>query len=236
MIEAALASVRQIFTPKFRTVLIKTMALTLALLALVWVGLEKLVVAALALPIAAPYPWLTAILSFIGGIGLFIGLAFLITPVSFLVAGFFFDELAEDVERELDPNEAPGRALPLGQATWLAVEFAAVALIVNLIALLLLLAPGVNAVAFFGANAYLFGRGYFELAAMRYVPATEARRLRKANELRLFTAGLVMAAMLAIPIVNLLTPLFGTAFMVRIARDIMRKPAGLASAPPSRRV
>ncbi|MEJ0093759.1 MAG: sulfate transporter family protein [Methylocella sp.] len=235
MIEAALASVRQIFTPKFRAVLIKTMALTLALLALVWVGLEKLVVAALTLPIAAPYPWLTAILSFIGGIGLFIGLAFLITPVSFLVAGFFFDELAEDVERELDPNEAPGLPLQLGQATWLAVEFAAVALVVNLIALLLLLAPGVNVVAFFGANAYLFGRGYFELAAMRYVPATEARRLRKANELRLFTAGLVMAAMLAVPIVNLLTPLFGTAFMVRIARDIMRKPAKLASAP-SRRV
>jgi CysZ protein len=232
MIEAALASARQIFTPTFRSVLIKTLVLTLGLLALIWVGLEKLIIAALALP----YPWLTTILSFVGGVGLFIGLAFLVTPVSFLVAGFFFDELAEDVERELDPDEAPGRALQLGEATWLALKFAAVALVVNLIALMLLLAPGVNAVAFFGANAYLFGRGYFELAAMRYVPAAEARRLRKANGLRLFTAGLVMAAMLALPILNLLTPLFGTAFMVRISRDIMRRSIDPGSWSTARRV
>jgi hypothetical protein len=31
-----------------------------------------------------------------------------------------------------------------------------------------------------------------------------------------------MAALLAVPGLNLLTPLFGTAFMVRIARNIMR--------------
>jgi CysZ protein len=48
--------------------------------------------------------------------------------------------------------------------------------------------------------------------------------LRRSNELPLFMAGLVMAAMLAVPFVNLLTPLFGTAFMVRIAGSIMRKP------------
>jgi CysZ protein len=86
----------------------------------------------------------------------------------------------------------------------------------------LLLVPGVNAAAFFGANAYLFGRGYFELAASRYLPLGEVRRLREKNALRLFGAGLVMAALLAVPVLNLLTPLFGTAFMVRIARDIIQ--------------
>jgi CysZ protein len=44
----------------------------------------------------------------------------------------------------------------------------------------------------------------------------------KKNALRLFAAGLVMAALLAVPVINLLTPLFGTAFMVRVARNIMR--------------
>jgi CysZ protein len=218
--DAALAAAGQIFTPPFRKVLFKTLALTLALLALAWVGLEKLLVAALALPIAAPYPFVTAILSFVGGVGLVIGLAFLVTPVSFLVAGFFFDELAEHVEIELDPAGA-GRAMPLGDAAWVAVQFAALALAVNLVALLLLFVPGVNALAFFGANAYLFGRGYFELAALRHLPAPEVARLRRANEPQLFVAGLVMAAMLAIPFVNLLTPLFGTAFMVRLTRSIL---------------
>ena len=141
MLDAAIAAAGQIFTPPFRKVLWKTLALTLALLALAWVGLEKLVIAALALPIAAPYPWVTAVLSFIGGIGLFVGLAFLVTPVSFLVAGFFFDELAEHVEIELDPAGA-GQAMPLGDAAWVAVQFAALALLVNLIALALLFVPG----------------------------------------------------------------------------------------------
>ncbi len=219
MFDAAVAAASQVLTPPFRNVLWKTFGLTLALLALVWIGLEKLIVVGLALPIIAPYPWLATILSIIGGAGLFLGLAFLVAPVSFLVAGFFFDELAEHVETELGPC-AVGRALPLGEAIWVTAEFAGLALVVNLIAFLLLLVPGVNAIAFFGANAYLFGRGYFELAALRYLPAPEVARLRKANEPQLFVAGLVMAGMLAVPFVNLLTPLFGAAFMVRVARGI----------------
>ena len=121
--------------------------------------------------------------------------------------------------------------MPLGDAAWIAVRFAALALAVNLVALLLLFVPGLNALAFFGANAYLFGRGYFELAALRHLPPAEVDRLRRANEPQLFIAGLVMAAMLAIPFVNLLTPLFGTAFMVRIARGILIRGGDRANAP-----
>ncbi|ACK49132.1 protein of unknown function DUF540 [Methylocella silvestris BL2] len=219
--DAAVAAAGQIFTPPFRGVLWKTLGLTLALLALVWIGLEKLIIAGLALPSMAAYPWVATALSFVGGVGLFIGLAFLVTPVSFLVAGFFFDDLAEHVEAGLDPKDI-GRPMPVGLATRVAVEFAAVALAVNLVALLLLFAPGVNLVAFFGANAYLLGRGYFELAALRYLPPAEVARLRKANAAQLFGAGLVMAAMLAVPVLNLLTPLFGAAFMARIAAAIRR--------------
>ena len=150
--------------------------------------------------------------------------------MSFVVAGFFFDELADAVEREIAPNEAPGRALALGDSLWWSVKFAAVSLAVNAVALLLLLVPGINAAAFFGANAYLSGRAYFELAAARHLPFAEVRQLRKASELRLFGAGLVMAALLAVPFLNLLIPLFSTAFMVRVTRKIM------AGKPPRRPV
>lgn len=231
MIEAALAAAREIFTPPFRAVLWKTLALTLALLGLAWAGLHKLIVAGAALP----YPWEATALSFLSGVGLFVGLAFLISPVSFLVAGFFFDELAERVERDLAPDEAPGRALPLGDAIWLSLKFSAVALGVNLLALLLLLVPVANAAAFFGANAYLYGRGYFELAAARYLPLDEVHRLRRLNELRLIAAGSLLAAMVAVPILNLLTPLFGTAFMVRIARTVMGRARKMAQAGLSRK-
>jgi CysZ protein len=222
MIEDGLAAARQILTPPFRTVLWKTLALTLALLALVGTALHKLLLAG-ALPLSWAHSWTATALSLLSGLGLFAGLAFLVTPVSFIVAGYFFDELAEAVELTLAPGEVPGRAMAIHEALWLSVKFAAVALAINAAALLLLLVPGINAAAFFGANAYLSGRGYFELAAARHVPFAEVRRLRKANELRLFGAGLVVAALLAVPLLNLLTPLFATAFMVRIADKILRQ-------------
>jgi CysZ protein len=218
VLDAALAAASQILTLPFRRVLWKTLALTFALLALVWVLLHKLILAGAALA----HPWAAAALSFLSGVGLFLGLAFLIPPISFIVAGYFFDELALVAELELAPGEAPGRALPLGESLLLSIKFSAIALAVNLAALLLLLVPGLNVTAFFAANAYLSGRGYFELAAARHLSFREVRRLRKTNNLRLFGAGLFMAAFLAVPIANLLTPLFGTAFMVRITRDILR--------------
>jgi len=233
MFDDALAAASQIFTPPFRTVLWKTLALTMALLGLVWIALHKLLAAGVALPYswAQPwahswiYSWVATALSLIGGLGLVIGLAFLVTPVSFLVAGFFFDELAERVELTLAPDEAPGRPLAIHDSLWLSMKFSAVALVVNALALFLLLVPGLNAAGFFGANAYLSGRGYFELAAARHLPFAEVQRLRRSYELRLFGAGLIVAALLTVPLVNLLTPLFGTAFMVRIARRIMQEDA-----------
>lgn len=216
MLDDALAALAQIFTPPFRAVLFKTLALTLLLLALIWLGLDRLVVHF----IAVPYPWLATVLSVATGIGLFVGLAFLLAPASSLVAGFFLDELAEAVEREIYPADRIGHALPAGYAVWLAAKFALISALVNFIALLLLLVPGVNAIAFFVANAYLLSREFFELAALRYRPLEEVHALRRRHSLRLFIAGLLIAAFLAVPILNLLTPLFGTAFMVRLHKRI----------------
>jgi CysZ protein len=225
MLDDALAAFRQIFTPPFRAVLIKMLGLTLILLALVWFGLDRLVLHFIHVQTA----WVATLLSLITGIGLFVGLAFLLAPTSSLVAGLFLDELAENVEREIYPPDRIGRPLPAGYAVWLAVRFALVSALVNLIALMLLLVPGINAIAFFVANAYLLSREFFELAALRYRPLEEVRALRRRHPLRIFLAGLLIAALLAVPIFNLLTPLFGTAFMVRVHKRIAppaaRRPA-----------
>jgi CysZ protein len=92
-----------------------------------------------------------------------------------------------------------------------------------LIALILLILPGVNVAIFFVANGYLLGREYFELAAMRFRSIDEARALRRANAMRVFLAGLVIAAIVIIPILNLITPVFATAFMVRMHKKISRE-------------
>src|SRR5947209_15302304 len=120
MLDDALAAFRQIFTPPFRAVLLKTLGLTLLVLALVWLGLDRLVVHF----IAVPYPWLATVLSIATGIGLFVGLAFLLAPTSSLVAGLFLDELADIVEREIYPPDQIRRLLPAGCSVCLAVRFA----------------------------------------------------------------------------------------------------------------
>lgn len=229
MIDAALAAFQQIFTPPFRRVLFKTLALTFLLLIAFFVGIEKLFVTWLVLP----YSWLATLVSVVAGLGLVIGFAFAITPVSFIVAGFFFDELAAIVEAEIGPEHPLGTPPPLGDVLLVSAKFAGVAVLVNLCALVLLFVPGLNALVFFVANAYLLGRGYFELAALRYRAIEDVVAMRRTHGVEIFVAGLFIAGLAAIPIANLLTPLFGAAFMVRMHR-IFSRPAQ-SPGPQSRR-
>jgi CysZ protein len=212
MIEDAAASFVEIFTPPFRAILARSLALTIALMALAWFGLDRFAGSF----IDRLAPWLATALSVLVGLGLVAGLAFLVAPVVSLVAGFFFDEAAAIVERKIDPGGPRGRPAPAGVAALFALRFAGLSIVVNLIALALLLAPGVNLVAFLGANAYLLGREYFELAAMRFRPAAEARELRRRHALLVFLAGLIVAVFVSIPVLNLCAPLFATALMARL--------------------
>ena len=228
MIDAAFAAAAEILSPPFRAVLAKTLGLTMLLLAFCAVGLEKLAMAYL----VTPWHWASTALHVVTGLGLVVAVAVLVTPVAFVVAGFFFDELADHVERDLAGPAGRGRPLPLGEATLLGLKFGLVSLGVNLAALLLLLVPGVNAVAFFGANAYLFGRGFFELAALRYRPIAEVRALRRRHALRIFGAGCLCAAVASVPILQLLAPLFATALLVRVAQPLVRGRLPAPAQPP----
>jgi len=221
MISDAFAAIRQVFSPPFRAALWKVLGLTLALLMGAALVLHKL----LAQQILPGDTFLALAVSFLSGLGLLIGMIFLVPPASSLVAGFFLDELAEQVEREIYPSNEVGRAPPAGQAIWLAARFALISLLVNLLALLLFLVPGINATVFIVANAYLLGREYFALAAMRYMTLDEMEHMRREHGLYLFAAGLLIALFVALPVANLVTPLFGTAFMVHVAQRLRRADA-----------
>jgi len=216
MLDAALAALRQILTPPFRSVLWKSVGLTLLLLALVWAGLDRLALSM----VVVDHPLLQTILAFATGFGIIFALAFLIGPVSIFVAGFFIDDLAAIVEREIYPLGREGTPAHHVEALRSAIRFSFVSLGVNFVALLLLLVPGINVMAFFLANAYLFGREYFMLAATRFRSSGEADEMRRLNAFTLFVAGLFIAIFVATPGLNLLTPLFATAFMVRLHKRL----------------
>ena len=76
---------------------------------------------------------------------------------------------------------------------------------------------------FFLATAYILGREYFELAAMRFRPPVEAKALRKRNAAMVYVGGLFIAAFVSIPIVNLATPVFAMALMVHVHKRVGAK-------------
>jgi CysZ protein len=227
ILDAARAAASQLVSQEFRSVFLKTLGLTLLALVALWFGLKELF-DWLALPwIDALLPglpawagWLGLVAAVLAGIGLALGLALLIAPVTAIIAGLFLDDVAETVERTAYPFDPPGKAVPVLRSVVLALKFFVVVIIGNLIALLLLLVPGINIGAFFLVNGYLLGREFFEFAAMRFRSEADAKALRSKHAGTVFLAGLVIAAFLAVPLLNLLTPLFAAAMMVHLHKMI----------------
>jgi uncharacterized protein involved in cysteine biosynthesis len=231
MLDAAAKALAQMFTRPFRTVLLKSIGLAVALLVVLGIALYRLLEwltgagetwaeGALGPLAHGPLAVLGWVLAFALGFGLFAGAIFLMPAVTALVASFFGDEIAEHVEQQHYPLDPPGVAPPIGRAILEGVKTAALAVLVYLVCAPFLLFAGFGVVLFFVATAWLLGREYFDLAAMRFYPVAEARALRRRHAGTVFVAGLFIAGFVAIPIVNLATPLFGTAFMVHMHKRL----------------
>ncbi len=244
IIDAARAAFSRLFSAEFRSVFFKTLGLTLLALVALWFGLKELF-DWLALPwidvLLPGFPdwagWLGLIAAILAGIGLALGLALLVAPVTAIIAGLFLDDVAAVVEQNDYPADPPGRAMPPIPAIIMSLKFFGIVILGNLVALLLLLVPGVNIGAFFVVNGYLLGREFFEFAAMRFRPEAEAKALRRRYAGTVFLAGLVIAAFLAVPLLNLLTPLFAAAMMVHLHKMVSASDpdfAKTASAPVRR--
>jgi CysZ protein len=227
ILEAARRALGDLFTAEFRAAFFKTLGLTLLLLVVIWLGLQHLFDAYAVPWIDALLPgfpswasWFGILAAVLAAIGLALGLARLIAPVAAIIAGLFLDDVAEIIEKNEYPLDRPGRAVPTMRAFLLSAKFLAVVILGNIVALFLLLVPGVNIAAFFLVNGYLLGREYFEFAAMRFRDEPEAKALRRRNFGTVFLAGLAIALFLAVPIVNLLTPLFAAALMVHLHKMV----------------
>ncbi|WP_213735781.1 sulfate transporter family protein [Bradyrhizobium sp. dw_411] len=231
MLDAAVKALSQILSPPMRSILWRSIGLALVLIVVLAIGLQRLLSwfatsgegwaeAMLGPGFHTPLNVLAWIVSIAAGLGVVFGAVFLMPAITSLVASFFVDEIAEHVEREHYPAERPGMALPLGVAITEGTKTALLTILVYLIALPFVFFAGVGFIGFFIATAWLLGREYFELAAMRFRPPAEAKAMRKQNAALVFTSGLFIAAFVSIPVVNLATPLFGMAFMVHMHKRL----------------
>lgn len=143
-----------------------------------------------------------------------VGLWFAWRIVAMAVISFFADDVVLAVETRHYPHAAAGaRDLPLGEQFSSSVKAAVRALLINLAALpfaLMLLLTGVGtALLFWAVNAVLIGRELQDMVWLRHrrgsadpAPMTGGQR---------FLLGGAIAALLAVPFVNLLAPLLGAA-------------------------
>lgn len=207
----------QVLDPKFRSVLLKSLAITIATLAgMVWLAdfaLSYIPAISFTIPLVG---WEVTFLDETAkdlGLGLAIVLSmFLMFPVAAIIIGFFLEEIADAVEARHYPQLPPARRQSWGEILINALEFFMTLVGANILALLvyLVLLP-IAWVPFLIVNGYLLGREYFELVAMRRTPLHEVKGLRKKYFMRIWLAGIVMAAPLSIPILNLLVPVVGVA-------------------------
>jgi CysZ protein len=231
MLDAAVKALSQMISPPMRSILWRSIGVALVLIIVLAIGLQRL------LSWFATYgeAWLEGLLgpgwhaslevlswiiSIAAGLGVVFGAVFLMPAITSLVASVSVDDVADIVEREHYPAEGPGIALPFSQAIYEGVKTALLTILVYLVALPLVLFAGAGFLVFFLATAWLLGREYFELAAMRFRSPEEAKAMRRDNAATIFTAGLFIAAFVSIPIVNLATPIFGMAFMVHMHKRL----------------
>ena len=231
MLDDAAKALSQMLSPPLRAILWKSIGLALAFIFVVAIALDRLIIWLLGAGSATieqsfgPHAHLPAtaiawLLSVAAGFGIILGSVFLMPAVTAIVGSFFADQIAEEVERVNYPGDPPGTRLPLWHAILEGGKTALLAVAVYVCAVPFLLFAGFGVVIFFLATAWLLGREYFKLAAMRFRPPAEAKVLRKRHAATVYVGGLLIAAFVSIPIVNLATPLFAMALMVHLHKRL----------------
>ncbi len=222
-----LKAVLQLGDRRFRRVMGLGVLLTLALLVAVYAGFLVLIQTftpdTIDIPFVGPVGGLDTLLSW-GSAVFMIGLSvFLMMPVASAFTGLFLEDVAQAVEDRHYPSLPPVPRMPWGDALVDAANFFALLIAVNALALILYAFAGpFIPVVFWAVNGFLLGREYFTLVAMRRLGRQGAKALRGRHFGKIWLAGILMAAPLSVPLVNLLIPVLGAATFTHLFHRLNR--------------
>ncbi|MEA1677533.1 EI24 domain-containing protein [Nitrospirillum sp. BR 11163] len=212
MIRALFRTLAQAFDPALLRVMARSFILTLlsfiALGVAVSWGLDRLHPTGKA--------WLDPLITVAGALGVVALAWYFFLVVVAAIAGMLLEPVARAVERRWYPTLPPPREAGVVEETAIALRFLVLLVIVNVAVLPLWLLPPVGAVAYPLANGFLLGRQYFDQVAVRRMPPDQARLLRLRYRGRIFCAGLIIAFISLLPVVNLFAPVLATAFMLHL--------------------
>ncbi len=189
--------------------------LSLVTLVLLGLGVDVL----LAEVAATSHGWLNRTIEVLGALGSLVVAWFLFPSVVVAVSSLFLERVVDLTEARFYPGLPPPRRVPLAEQALAALRLLGISLLLNLLALPLYFLPLVNLPFWLLLNGYLVGREYFELVAQRRVAPEALAPTRRAARWTYWSGGAVIAALLAVPILNLAAPVIGAAFMThRLSR------------------
>ncbi|WP_242138558.1 MULTISPECIES: EI24 domain-containing protein [unclassified Sphingomonas] len=222
MVRAFLLSLRQLGDPKIVAVFLKSLAVTVLLVAglgaALWYGATRL---------AATWGWDSTAGGLLGAIALLaaFGVSWLLFRVIAIgVMGVFADDVVIAVEARHYPQAlATARNVSLGRGIGLGLRSAGRAILVNLVlapVYVALLVTGVGTwLLFFLVNGWLLGLDLGTMVAARHVPSAMMRDWRKTGAVDRFALGVAGTALFMVPVLNLFAPILGAAMATHLFHE-----------------
>lgn len=170
----------------------------------------------------AGHPWLAGLF---GGVGALLLAFYFFLPLAAVIAMLFVDRIAAAVERRCYPGLPPARPASLASQAWDGVALGLRAFGWQVLALLISLIPLLAPVAVplgWLIAAWSVGRGLFVAVAMRRMDRPTAAALYRRRRASVLAQGALIAFGGAVPGMNLLVPVLGTAAMVHVLHEERR--------------
>ena len=137
----------------------------------------------------------------------------IVTPV---IASFFVDKVASEIERKDYPGLLSKTPHKLSTILKEALNFMFIMLILNIICLPFYLIPVFGLSVYYLLNSYLISREFFEMAAGCYLSPIEAKKMRRGNRLVIVGSGFVIILIGNTPVINLFAPIISITIMVHL--------------------
>jgi len=214
----------QTFDRELRGILWRVIGLTLVAIVCSW----TLLVYGLGATALVETGWLDRVLDWLGWAAGVVLAIVLFPALATMFASLYQDRIAALVERRHYPDLGPVAGVSISAALAAGFGLLAASLLLNLVLLPLYFVIGANLLVYLAANGYLLGREYFAAVALRRLNLGDARRLRRRHRGGVWLGGVAIAALFALPVVNLAAPVIGTAMMVHVFETLLRNQAAAA--------
>ena len=214
----------QIADPRFRKILWRSVILACILLfavSAVITWLVGLVFFEMEIPFIGQIGWLSRFLQFGSYIAATIVSFFLVVPLAATLMSLFLDNVIEVVEQRHYPHSPPHTPVSLAAALMDSLRFLWLFCVANLVAFALyLLLPPLAVPIFLALNGFLLGQEYFTLVAMRRMGRKGAYEVARRHRVTIWTAGILMAIPLFIPLLGLVMPILGAATFTHLFHEL----------------